>query len=104
MIMRGSQSSPVLKASRTSFLFLVLLGCAVRTAHAQQAQVTKVDLLGTYYTERYGNNSDEAIDTIRTPPGYKLNPPAGQSRYAPGGFQKGSVLVADYDVQNNTSQ
>jgi hypothetical protein len=106
MTMRESKSSPVLKASWTSFLLLVLLSCAVRPTYAQQpqAQVKWVDLDGTYYTERKGEYADDVLDKIRTPPGYKLNPPEGQSRYAPGCFQKGSPLVAYYDVQNNTSQ
>jgi hypothetical protein len=78
-----------------TFLFLVLLVFATHAAHAQtpQAQVTKVDLSGIYYTERMGNDADPAVDNIHTPPGYKLNPPAGQSRYAPGCFQKGSAIA-----------
>jgi hypothetical protein len=106
MTMKWSKNCVFFSISPMTFLFLFLLVFATHAAHAQppQAQVMKVDLLSTYYTERKGENADYDLDKIRTPPGYRLNPPEGQSRYAPGCFLKGNTTFVEYDVQNNTSQ
>ncbi len=89
---------------RTILVLLVLVGFTVHAAQAQQVTLTKVDLNGTYYQERFGNSDDLAADTIRTPPGYDANPPSGQPGYAPGCFLKGVTITADYTIQNNTGR
>ncbi len=91
--------------SQAAVFLLILLGFTVHVAQAQQqVTLTRVDLNGTYYQERFGNSDDLAADTIRTPPGYDANPPTGQPGYAPGCFLKGVTITADYTIQNNTGR